>query len=631
MKKLIAVLLSLTLVCGMALPAFADGAAKDETVYILAAPDGAARKIIVSDWLSNPEGAKTLADVTTLTDVENVKGDETFDGSVWQADGHDIYYQGVSDAPLPLTLTITYTLDGEIITPDALASKSGHVTIRFDFAVSRTFGDVSVPYAVLTGALLDNDVFTNVSAVHAHVVNDGDRTLVAGIALPGLRESLALDAETIDLPESITIEADAKAFALPMTLTLATSEPFARLDADKLDDADDLKASVTELTDGMAQLLHGSSQLIDGLTSLSDGASALSDGVTALSDGLNTLIANNATLTDGATQVFEALLSTADQQLSAAGLDAPALTIDTYADTLDALLSAMNEEAVAPQARIRVEQAVRAQEDAVQSAVTQAVQAEVSTQVSAAVQESVRAQVISATQANVRTQVLATMGVDDASALSDEQRAQVDAAVQQQLSAEDVQSLITANIDAQMTSDDVQSLIAANTEAQMASDDVQSLIAANTETQILALIEQNMASDDVRQQIADQVQSARDSLSALKAQLDSYSTFHAGLTAYTDGAATAAAGAAQLKESMPALTDGITALKEGASALKDGLNTFHDEGVAKLDTLVNEDLDALLDRVRALIDAARNDCSHSGIPDGMDGAVRYIWRTDSVN
>lgn len=610
MKKLLAFVLSLTLMCTMALPAFAQGAAKDEIVYILAAPDGTPEKIIVSDWLSNPEGAKELADMTTLTGIENVKGNETFDGAVWRADGKDIYYQGVSDAPLPVSLTISCTLDGEAITPDALTGKSGHVTLRFDYAVSKTVGDVRVPYVFLTGTMLDNNVFTHVSAENAVLVNDGDRTFVAGIALPGLMESLQLNVEDVSLPESITIEADVTAFAMPMTLTLVSSEPFALSDAEKLNNVEDLKASVANLVSGMTQLLDGSTQLIDGLSSLSSGASALNDGVTALSDGLTTLIANNATLTDGSAQVFETLLTTANTQLAAAGLNAPALTIDTYADTLNALIAAMNEEAIALQARAQVEQTVRAQSEQVLAAVTQAVEAEVTAQVNTAV------------EANVRTQVLAAMDMTDESyaaamaggLITEAQQAQIEAAVTQQMSA-----------------DDVQTLIAANVTAQMASDDVQTLIAQQTEAQIIALIDQTMASDEVQQQIAAQHQSAQESLSALKAQLDSYAAFHTGLTAYTEGVASAANGAAQLKSSMPALLDGVTALQTGASALKDGLTAFNDEGVAKLDTLVNEDLDALIVRVRALIAAAKSDVTYSGIADGMDGAVRYIFRTEKQN
>ena len=55
MKKLMAILLSLTLACAAVLPALAEGK-KDETVYVLANPDGSARRVIVSDYLSNPDG-----------------------------------------------------------------------------------------------------------------------------------------------------------------------------------------------------------------------------------------------------------------------------------------------------------------------------------------------------------------------------------------------------------------------------------------------------------------------------------------------------------------------------------------------------------------------------------------------
>ena len=90
MKKLTAVLLSLLLVLSAVVPALAEGETKDETVYVIATADGEARKVIVSDWLTNPDGAETLADVSTLAGVENVKGDETFDGTVWAANGKDI-------------------------------------------------------------------------------------------------------------------------------------------------------------------------------------------------------------------------------------------------------------------------------------------------------------------------------------------------------------------------------------------------------------------------------------------------------------------------------------------------------------------------------------------------------------
>ena len=85
---------------------------KDETVYVLAAADGAVEQIIVSDWIKNTLGSDSVSDVSDLTDVENVKGEEgyTLDGDnmrVWDARGADIYCQGRTEKALPVDLTVT--------------------------------------------------------------------------------------------------------------------------------------------------------------------------------------------------------------------------------------------------------------------------------------------------------------------------------------------------------------------------------------------------------------------------------------------------------------------------------------------------------------------------------------------
>lgn len=568
MKKLLAVVVSLALVCGMALPAWSEGAAKDETVYILSSPTGAARKIIVSDWLSNPDAAEELADETSLTNIENVKGKESFANGVWQAGGQDIYYQGESTGDLPAQVKITYLLEGEEMNPDDVAGRDGHVVIRFDYAVTRKENGVSVPFAFVTAALLENDVFTNVEVTNGCLVNDGDRTIVVGAALPGVMDTLDVETDTFTLPEYVEIQADAKNFALPVTVTVATNEVFAALDEDKLNNTDDLKAAMNDLTDGMTQLLDGSEQLYDGLDELNTGAQSLVDGVTELSDGLATLTANNETLVAGSTQVFETLLSTANEQLAASGAQVPELTMDTYADALAALISAMSEEGIAAQVREKVEQAVRAQEEQVCAGVTQAV------------------------------------------------KTQVEAQVKAQLGDETDQATISAVV-----------------EQQMGEANILEMIEQNTEEQVQALIEKNLTSDDVQKQIqqsVSQYQATCAALEALKAQLDSYNSFHTGLVAYTQGAAAAATGAATLKDSVPAMQDGIAQLLEGAQALSDGLGTFNTNGVEKLSTLVNEDMETLLENLRSMISAAKSYQTYTGLADGVEGTVRFIWRTDAI-
>lgn len=43
---------------------------RDETVYVLAGADGTVEKVIVSDWLKNPQGLAQLRDAAGLEDVE---------------------------------------------------------------------------------------------------------------------------------------------------------------------------------------------------------------------------------------------------------------------------------------------------------------------------------------------------------------------------------------------------------------------------------------------------------------------------------------------------------------------------------------------------------------------------------
>ena len=362
---------------------------KDETVYVLAGADGSVQKIIVSDWIQNALGNDAIDDVTQLTGIENVKGNESYtmgggNACVWNAKGNDIYYQGNLDKELPVSVAVSYTLDGQPITPAELAGKSGKVTIRFDYAnnqyemvdIGGKQEKIYVPFAMLTGLMLDNDVFSNVSITNGKIMNDGDRTVVVGLAFPGLQDSLGLDRDTLDLPDCVELTADVEDFELETTVTLAVNELFNDA-ASNVEGWDDLDGKLDELTDAMDQLIDGSSRLYDGLCTLLDsskelvsgidqlaagaaqlkegagglsaGAAQLQSGAASLSQGLNTLAEKNDTLNSGAAQVFQTLLSTADSQLAAAGVQAPQLTAENYAQVLDRVIASAGESPAAQQ------------------------------------------------------------------------------------------------------------------------------------------------------------------------------------------------------------------------------------------------------------------------------------------
>ena len=419
---------------------------KDETVYVLAGSDGSVQKIIVSDWIKNALGASSITDSTGLSNIENIKGDESYtisgNAKVWDAQGNDIYYQGNIEKELPVGLTVSYKLNGNKVSADEIAGKTGKVSIRFDYD-NRQYETVKidgkeekiyVPFAMLTGMLLDNEHFRNVEVTNGKIINDGDRTAVVGIALPGLQKNLGISKDKFDIPDYVEITADANDFSFGMTVTIATNELFNNLDTSKLDSVDDLTGSIGELSDGMKQLLDGSSALYGGLTTLldkskelvsginqlADGAKALKDGAVSVDDGagqlkagaaelaggLNTLKGNNEALNGGARQVFETLLSTAEAQIKAGGISVPTLTIDNYAQVLTGVINSLDETSVYNQALAQVTAAVESNRPIIVEKVTAAVREPVAAGVTAAVREQVAAGVTAAVREQVSEQVI---------------------------------------------------------------------------------------------------------------------------------------------------------------------------------------------------------------------------------
>ena len=306
---------------------------KEETVYVIADANGNPTRTIVSAWLKNPEEADTITDRSTLTGIENVKGSETYTTDangdlVWQADGNDIYYQGSSDAPLPITANITYTLDGVDVTPELLEGATGHLVMTFHYinhtAAERVVNGKSVtlyqPFAVVSGAMLDNSKVSNVEVTNGKVINSGDQTIVVGLAMPGLKESLGLDEledsdgnpVDIDVPESVTIEADVTDFSLLTTITIAENTLLDELDLEDVKTFDDLQEAMDELTDASTKLVDGTEELYDGAGDLKDGTNELADGAKALDDGAGDLKDGTKELADGASTLKDGTSELAD-------------------------------------------------------------------------------------------------------------------------------------------------------------------------------------------------------------------------------------------------------------------------------------------------------------------------------
>ena len=626
---------------------------KDETVYVLTGADGSVKKIIVSDWLKNELGSASVADKSDLSDIENVKGDESYtingdNMTVWDAQGNDIYYQGNIQKELPVGLSVRYYLDGKSISPEELKGKSGKVTIRFDYE-NRQYETVQingvnqriyVPFAMLTGMILDNDTFQNVQITNGKLVNDGDRTVVVGLAFPGLQENLNLSRDDLSIPDSVEITADVTNFSLGMTVTLACNDLFSQLGDVDLTSLDSTSA-LDQLTGAMDQLLSGSSALYGGLSTLldksgelvsgveelaqgaaaiksgadsvDDGAAQLKAGLANLSSGLNTLSANSEALNSGAKQVFNSLLETAATQIRAKGLNVPDLTIENYAEELNTLIKSLDETTVYETALKQVTDAVEAQRPVIIQKVTEAVRQQVETQVTAAVRQQVTEKVTAAVQQQVTAtvtdtvqqqvaeqviQAAANMSKADydaavaAGIIPQQTQDAVNAAIQAQMGSEAVQSKIAENVSAQMASEAVQSKITKNIDMQISSEAVQATITENTDAQLQTEAIQATIQQQTELQVqkaisenmaSDAVQSqlkkaseGAQTLIALKASLDDYNTFYLGLLTYTGGVDDAAAGANDLYAGADQLKGGTAQLRAGAAQLYNGVLQLQD-------------------------------------------------------
>ena len=282
---------------------------KEETVYFITDASGNVDKTIVSDHLYNRDGKDTIEDVSSLSDIENVKGDEEFtqdgDKLQWKADGNDIYYQGTTNAEAPVSQKVTYYLDGKEISPEELAGKSGKVTIHFDYTNNTSCTEtvngekvtVSVPFAAITGLVLD-DSFSNIEVTNGDVKENNGSNIVLGYALPGLSDSLDVEdsdfTDDVTIPDYFEVTADVEDFSLSTAMTFVVNAAnYVGVDGASLDSVDDL---LDELSDATEQLQDGSAELADGADTLADGAKTLKDGMSTLKTGL-------ASYTDGANQI----------------------------------------------------------------------------------------------------------------------------------------------------------------------------------------------------------------------------------------------------------------------------------------------------------------------------------------
>ena len=602
-KKMISGLLLFTITSYMTIPVFA--ASKSETVYSNLDSNGKAYKTIVSTQLTNEDKSDEITDISNLLNIENTNGDETFkkEGNqiVWDSNGNNIYYKGESDKQLPVECKITYELNGEEISAEELKGKSGNVKIKINYTnnekhiVSINGKQVTMytPFIIVAGTKIDNARNKNIQITNGKIVDNGESTLAVGIAMPGMQENIGISKSKIDIPEEIEISMETEDFEMGNIIAVVAVKG---IDEDLTSDLNSMYSQINELANASNEILAGANQLKEGTSELVSGVDQLKDGTGAayagskqikdeVEESTKNLKNDNTPAIDSKT--LEAIKAQAMQSATLsdeqkAGIAAQAKAAATLSDEQKAGIAAQAKAGATltdtQKAAIKAEAQKGATfTDAQKTAIIEEAQKKYPTELTEA-----------------EKQLILAVAQDTAYQIAEATALKVAQSVAESTAEATAQTV--AQSTATQTAETTALTVAQSTATQTAG-----ATATQTATQV---------GNQAKQKFTNQVVSQ---MSTLGTALDELTN-----------------GLANIDNGVSALSVGTNKLDSGALQLANGVKTFNEQGISKINNLVNGDLRNIASRVEKMNELANEYNNYAGIQNGMAGEVKFIMITDST-
>ena len=640
-------------------------ASKSETVYSNLDSNGKAYKTIVSTQLTNEDKSDEITDISNLLNIENTNGDETFKKKgnqiVWDSNGNNIYYKGESDKQLPVECKITYELNGEEISAEELKGKSGNVKIKINYTnnekhiVSINGKQVTMytPFIIVAGTKIDNAKNKNIQITNGKIVDNGESTLAVGIAMPGMQENIGISKSKIDIPEEIEISMETEDFEMGNIIAVVAVKG---IDEDLTSDLNSMYSQINELANASNEILAGANQLKEGTSELVSGVDQLKDGTGAayagskqikdeVEESTKNLKNDNTPAIDSKT--LEAIKAQAMQSATLsdeqkAGIAAQAKAAATLSDEQKAGIAAQakagakltdaQKAGIAAQAKAaaKLTDAQKA-EIAAQAKLTDEQKAKITAQAKAGAeftetQEKViiaqaqekytetlteaEKQLILAVAQNTAYQTATTTALAVAESTAEATALKVAQSVAE--STAEATALKAAQSVAESTAEATAQTVAQSTATQTA-ETTALTVAQSTATQTAGATATQTAAqvgNQAKQKFTNQVVSQ---MSTLGTALDELTN-----------------GLANIDNGVSALSVGTNKLDSGALQLANGVKTFNEQGISKINNLVNGDLRNIASRVEKMNELANEYNNYAGIQNGMAGEVKFIMITDST-
>lgn len=117
-------------------------------------------------------------------------------------------------------MSYKYELDGNEVEAKDIVGKTGKVKITLEYTnnevhtvkVNEKNVKMYTPFVVVAGTIFDNTENSNIKISSGKVIENGNKTIAIGLAVPGMQESLGISSDKFNIPSNIEFEMDAKDF-----------------------------------------------------------------------------------------------------------------------------------------------------------------------------------------------------------------------------------------------------------------------------------------------------------------------------------------------------------------------------------------------------------------------------------
>lgn len=535
-----------------------------------------------------------------------------------------------SSKETPIETKITYTLDGKEITPDGLAGKSGKVSIKIEYTnklservnVNGKYETMYTPFVVVTGAIIENQNNKNIEVKNGKVIENGNKSVIVGISLPGVKDSLKLtgDFSSIEIPSYVEITMDSTNFSMKNIATYATPK---LLDNDiNWSKLDKIFSQTRELQDGANKLEDGTKELKDGALQLNAGAEELNAGASKLANGtdelyrtitaklrdfkkIETKYTNKEELTKEISNLIKTELQNPEVIAEVKGMAQyeTAKVFESNKEQLGTVLKEKVLQNITTNVEVKAEAMMETQIDAAknQKPTTEDMAKVLQTEEASALLKTLISSGVDVEQAQAMVLQMANRTKNDT---LDGVKA---------MSKPMIKNAMNTIVTDLSTDEDIEKMV-----SKLASDYTEKFISEIINNTVEDAISKGTIESVISKELAKYETILNEKINALNTTAN---TLQGALYEVNDGAN-------KLKNGTSELENGTEKLSAGANTLADGMEKFNSEGIKKVYNLINGDLYNLKVRAQKLEELSNNYASFS--TDEKKDNIKFITIIDSI-